>query len=85
MSNITKENAAKIFGNGEAKKFFTKGGTKTLASNAERNFDAKEAANILSKAEKEIGGYVLEINTAEGAHYELRYSTNGEFISQSVD
>lgn len=41
-------------------------------------------AHIL-KAEKEIGGYVLEINTAEGAHYELRYSTNGEFISQSVD
>lgn len=59
MSNITKENAAKIFGNGEAKKFFTKGGTKTLASNAERNFDAKEAANILSKAEKEIA-----VNTA---------------------
>ena len=59
MSNITKENAAKIFGNGEAKKFFTKGGTKTLASNVERNFDAKEAANILSKAEKEIA-----VNTA---------------------
>ena len=59
MSNITKENAAKIFGNGEAKKFFTKGGTKTLASNAERNFDAKEATNILSEAEKEIA-----VNTA---------------------
>lgn len=52
MSNITKENAAKIFR--ETKKFFTKGETKILASNVERNFDAKEAANILSKAEKEI-------------------------------
>lgn len=41
-------------------------------------------AHIL-KVEKEIGGYILEINTTEGAHYELRYSANGEFISQSID
>lgn len=41
-------------------------------------------AHIL-KAEKEIGGYVLEINTTDGANYELRYSMKGEFISQSIE
>lgn len=59
MSNLTKENTGKVFGQGEARKFFTTGGTSILATQnvkAARADKSYVANKVLSNGGKSWGG-----------------------------
>ncbi len=43
MSNLTKENAGKVFGKGETRKFFAKGGASILATHAVQAANAQKS------------------------------------------
>lgn len=65
MSNLTKENTGKVFGQGEARKFFTAGGTSILAT---QNVQAAQAQReyISNKVLSTNGkGWIGELRLAD--------------------
>ena len=65
MSNLTKENTGKVFGQGEARKFFTAGGTSILAT---QNVKAAQAQReyISNKVLSTNGkGWIGELRLAD--------------------
>lgn len=62
MSNLTKENTGKVFGQGEARKFFTAGGASILATQnvkAARADKSYIANKVLSNGGKSWGGELM--------------------------
>ncbi len=83
MSNLTKENTAKVFKEGERRAFFAKGGTSLIASASVQQADAQKsflANKILAAGGKSWGG---DAKTAEAGKslYANKAMSRAQYLS----